>query len=321
MVKIVDNTLTAMDNYYPTKEELQVFCKMLMDIGVDYIEMSTHIYHIIETLPEGIKYLLYVEDYRDIPKYPGFYKYICRHGVEYEANIISEFQVNDIREIVQLKSYSNREKVKIVGLDDLMCYNYVQVMNEIKSIFKNINFCPENTFHCATALAVQWIINGGSEVTTSFTGFGNYAATEEVIVALRLALRHKPNRNLSILPQMNELFEAMTHTSTDRKKPVIGRDIFKVEAGVHVDGIMKNPSIYEAYDPKIVGAQTQIVIGKHSGSSAIKLKLSQKNITLQSEKFINDILTEVQNQAIAVKGSLSDEEFELIARKVVAYEN
>jgi homocitrate synthase NifV len=321
MVKIVDNTLTSMVNCQPRKEELQAFCKMLIEIGVDYIEMSTHIYNIIENLTEGIKYILHLDNPKDIPKYPGFYKYICRHGLEYEPNVIGEFQVNDIREIVQLRTYSQLESVKIVGLDDLMCYNYTQTMDEIKSIFRNVNFCPQNTYNCATALAVQWLMNGGCQVTTSFSGFGNFAATEEVIVALRLAIRHKPNRDLSILPKMNELFETMTGTVTNRKKPVIGKDIFKVEAGVHVDGILKNPSIYEPYDPKIVGGKTQIVLGKHSGCSAIKNKMLERNIPVQSDQMLEYILKAVQEQAINKKNSLSDDEFEMIARGVVACEN
>lgn len=321
MVKIVDNTLTAMVNCQPKKEELHAFCNMLIGIGVDYIEMSTHIYNIMETLPEGIKYILNVDNDKDIPKYPGFYKYICRHGIEFEPNVIGEFQINDIREIVQLRTYSHLESVKITGLDDLMCYNYAQTMEEIKNIFKNINFCPQNTYNCATALAVQWILNGGHQVTTSFTGYGNFAATEEVILALRLAIRHKPNRDLSILPKMNELFEAMTSTVTSGRKPVIGKDIFKVEAGVHVDGILKNPSIYEPYDPKIVGGKRQIVLGKHSGCSAIKNKMAERNIPLQSETLVESILKAVQQQAITKRDSLSDDEFEMIAREVVACEN
>ena len=54
-----------------------------------------------------------------------------------------------------------------------------------------------------------------------------------------------------------------------------------MESGIHVDGIMKNPANYEAYEPEMVGKETKIVIGKHSGTNSIKIKCREFDINIQ----------------------------------------
>jgi homocitrate synthase NifV len=160
----------------------------------------------------------------------------------------------------------------------------------------------------------------GNNITTSFAGYKNNAATEEVIMALRLAKRHKPNRDLSVLPDLTKLFEEITNTKVNNKKPVIGRNIFKVESGIHADGIQKNPATYEAYDPKCVGGKSEIVIGKHSGIKAIKMKLQELAIGLPPDELLEKLLSEVKITCTEKRASLSDKEFEKLAIEVIANE-
>ena len=50
-----------------------------------------------------------------------------------------------------------------------------------------------------------------------------------------------------------------------RGKSVVGEGIFTHESGIHIDGVLKEPSLYEPYDPAMVGATRRIVFGKSSG--------------------------------------------------------
>ncbi len=210
----------------------------------------------------------------------------------------------------------------IIGLDDLMCGSYEKTMSEMKRALPNskINFCPENTYNCASALAVQWLLNYGSDVTTSFAGWKNNAATEEVIMALRLGIRHKPNRDLTVLPKLTEIFEKITDNKISNKKPVIGKNIFKVEAGIHADGLMKNPATYEAYEPGCVGGKSEIVIGKHSGMKAVKLKMEEMNLVIPEDKIVEKILCLVKEVCTENRTSLKDDEFARLAIEVTANE-
>ncbi len=320
MIRIIDNTLSGL-NELPTKEELHAFCQLLFVIGVDMVEVSIPVYKKMECLPWQNKCILAIDYVEQMDQYPGFYRYVCRHE-ERVDHVMNELQLNDMREIVKLRALDYCSELRIVGLDDMLCKPYEKIMGEIKRTLakSKINFCPENTFGCASALAVQWILNGGYDITTSFAGFCNNAATEEVLMALRLSIRHKPNKDLTVLPQVTQLFEQISNRKIGNKKPIIGKGIFKVEAGIHADGIIKNPATYEAYDPKSVGGQTEVVIGKHSGLKAIKYKLIELNMPLPSDLVLEEILHHVKVICHETKTSLADEEFKILAFEVIAYE-
>ncbi len=320
MLQIIDNTLMALKDPMPSKEDLQSFCELLFTIGVDIIELPTNVYRHIDQLPQG-RYILNVEYEEEINTNPGFYRYVCRQPSG-AKNIIHEIQLNDIREIIKLRSFENCTELRIKGLDDLICHPYERYMGEWQYHLPGttINFCPENTFGCATALAFQWVVDYGGNITSSFAGCINNAATEELIMALRLAIRHKPNRDLTVLPRLTVLYEKFFRVPIHNRKPIIGKNIFKVEAGIHVDGIHKNPATYEAYTPTCVGAKSELVIGKHSGTRAVKWKLEELKLPVTTDYEIDQILHQVRLTCTKNRKSLCDEEFILLATEVMRCE-
>jgi homocitrate synthase NifV len=320
MLQIIDNTFMAFKDLHPSREELYSFCELLFSIGVDVIELPPSIYQRMGELPPG-RFILNLEHLEEMKLYPGFYRYVSHQYTELQ-NVIYELQMNDVREIIKLRALKRLKEVRIVGLDDLICHPYEKYMEElISSLPKSLlNFCPQNTYHCAGALALQWLTDYGSSVTSSFAGCNNNAATEELIMALRLTIRHKPNRNLTVLPQLSELYEKMKGETIKNRKPIIGKNIFKVESGIHVDALHKNPATYEAYSPSCVGARTEIIIGKHSGSRAVKLKLEEFQLTAASEEIINQVLQLVKNICTKHRKSLNEEEFILLVREVMENE-
>jgi homocitrate synthase NifV len=321
MIRIIDNTLTGFDGILPSKEDLLEFCDLLITIGVDMIEMSIDVYEKLGEIPEKGNYVLHIDFFDEINQYPGFYRYTC-HQEENQEKMIHEVQMNDVREIIKLRSFYGCKEIRIVGLDDLMCGSYDKSLGEIRKMLpkSKINFCPENTYNCASALAVSWAIDYGSDVTTSFAGWKNNAATEEVLMALRIAVRHKPNRDLTVLPKLVKLYEKITDTKIGNKKPVIGKNIFKVEAGIHADGLKKNPATYEAYEPGCVGCKSELVIGKHSGMRAIKAKMEELGLNLPDDVMIEKILQQVKVICTESRKSLDDDEFISLVSEVITNE-
>lgn len=94
-------------------------------------------------------------------------------------------------------------------------------------------------------------------------------------------------------------------------KPIVGDNIFAHESGIHGDGVLKNPLTYEVFTPEEVGLQRQIVLGKHSGSAAVKAKFREYGIEI-SDQQARDILVRVRDLSIEKKRSLFDKELILI---------
>jgi 2-isopropylmalate synthase len=57
---------------------------------------------------------------------------------------------------------------------------------------------------------------------------------------------------------------------------VTGRNAFAHEAGIHQDGVLKNPLTYEIMTPQSVGVpDSKLVLGKHSGRHALAIRCEQ----------------------------------------------
>ena len=98
--------------------------------------------------------------------------------------------------------------------------------------------------------------------------------------------------------------------------PVVGGNVFTHKSGIHVDGVLKNPKLYEAIDPEKIGAERKISLGKHSGKAAIVHRLNQLNLTAPSDK-IELLRREINKFAEGRKSDLSDHDFMQLYERIV----
>lgn len=168
---------------------------------------------------------------------------------------------------------------------------------------------PANDLGIAGAVATCEFLARG-QVRTAFGGLGNTAATEELLLTLFTMGKLQQVAILKILPKITVLWKKITGNKVPARKPVIGRNIFVVESGIHVDGIIKNPELYEPFAPEIIGCKRKIVLGTHSGRNSIKEKLKELKLSY-SEKRMDTILQYIQEESRRLKRNISDKEFVL----------
>jgi isopropylmalate/homocitrate/citramalate synthase len=97
--------------------------------------------------------------------------------------------------------------------------------------------------------------------------------------------------------------------------PIVGENMFTHKSGIHVDGILKNPRLYEAFDPNKLGMTRKFALGKHSGKASIKHKLEQLGLSASSES-VETMRQEVNRVGEAKKGNITDDEFMIIYKVV-----
>lgn len=93
--------------------------------------------------------------------------------------------------------------------------------------------------------------------------------------------------------------------------PIVGENMFTHKSGIHVDGILKNPSLYEAFDPGMLGITRKIALGKHSGKASIKHKLDQLGLSASPDA-MEIMRLEVSRIGETSKKNLTDDEFMMI---------
>jgi 2-isopropylmalate synthase len=132
----------------------------------------------------------------------------------------------------------------------------------------------------AVANSLAAVRAGVRQIECTINGIGERAGNaslEEVAVALAV---RKESFGVTTGIRLEELFPAsrmlteITGAQVAPNKAVVGANAFAHEAGIHQDGIIKNPLTYEIISPQTVGVPNRsLVLGKHSGRNALRMTL------------------------------------------------
>ena len=93
-------------------------------------------------------------------------------------------------------------------------------------------------------------------------------------------------------------------------KSIVGEAVFTHESGIHVDGLSKNPLNYQGFDPVELGREHRVVLGKHSGSRAVRNAYAGLGIPLTDAQ-AQGILLRIREHATATKRAPDGEELRL----------
>ena len=128
----------------------------------------------------------------------------------------------------------------------------------------------------AVANSLEAVRQGAGQIECTINGIGERAGNcslEEVVMAMKTRqdfYQCTTNINSQRLVPTSQLLSAITGMRVQRNKAIVGKNAFAHEAGIHQDGMLKEPSTYEIMRPEDVGiAKTDLVLGKHSGRAAL----------------------------------------------------
>lgn len=154
-----------------------------------------------------------------------------------------------------------------------------------------------NDLGLAVANTLACVAEGANVVQCTINGIGERAGNaslEEVAIALAL---HPDQYGVEFkldttkLHALCQLVSELTNLPLARNKPVGGENIFATEAGIHQDGLLKNPDTYLPYRPEKVGASgLTLVIGRHSGRRAVAHRLHELGYELSEEQVLTVLL-------------------------------
>jgi len=298
---ITDASLCGLQLSGVETQALRAYYRSLLELGIAYVQVPCSAVTLLTSeLQPGRTVLSVPEDCKAIP--PSFAGYLCTREVAAGATIIECAWGSTPPAFA--------DEIRWTADSALFFQDYTA---EFSKMTAECEFCPRNADDFGTALAVEWLLEGGRRLTAAFMGTGDYAPLEEVLAALHVYGILPPSMRLEKLPGVAEAYRQLTKTAIPEHKAVLGSALFEVESGVHVDGIAKNRHCYEPFAPESVGAARRIVIGKHSGKQSLKLKLEE--LGLRGICDLDQLLHLVREQSMHIGGSLNDEIFAALARK------
>lgn len=137
----------------------------------------------------------------------------------------------------------------------------------------------------ATANTLVGAACGARQLHATVNGIGERAGNtplEELLLGLRLHFGVE-RYNLSVITRLSKLVEKHSGMAVAKNKAVVGENAFAHESGIHVAAIIGHPRTYEVFDPRLVGAERRIVIGKHTGTKALRYIAEQLGYHLTDE--------------------------------------
>ena len=174
-----------------------------------------------------------------------------------------------------------------------------------------------NDLGLATANTLSAITAGARQAEVTINGIGERAGNtslEEVVMSL-VTRNNSLGLTTSIDTQhiypTSRLVSMITGIMIQPNKAVVGANAFAHEAGIHQDGVLKNPMTYEIMKPETIGlSANRLVLGKHSGRHALRSRLKTMGYDLSDEE-INIVFTRFKELADKKK-HVVDEDLEVI---------
>ena len=211
-------------------------------------------------------------------------------------------------------------------------YEYGQLIAKLKSDVPGIDKCIIST-HChndlgmAVANSLAGVRNGARQVECTVNGLGERAgnaALEEVVMTIHTRVDFfaqaaadglSTNINTKEIYRTSQLVSQRTGFVIQPNKAVVGANAFAHEAGIHVDGILKERSTYEIMKPETIGlGGSRMVLGRHTGRHGfterckeLGYKLTKQELELAYQRFVEiaDKKKEVFDEDVAA--IISDE--------------
>lgn len=282
--------------------------KESMDCGVDAVAISIstsdiHIEHKLQTTREDV--LKRMADAVKFAKDNNLY-------VSVNAEDASRSNIEYLTEFALIAKHAGANRLRFcdtVGtLTPLTTFRYIKTLHDAVGI--DIEMHTHNDFGMATANSLAGIYGGANHVGVTVNGLGERAGNsclQEVIMGMKHLMKINVNYNTTLFREVAQYVAIASGRDLPVSKPIVGSNIFAHESGIHGDGVLKNPLTYEAFKPEEVGLERQIIIGKHSGTAAIRSKFREYLIPLEDQEAA-DVLALVRQMSIDKKRSLFDKE-------------
>lgn len=243
------------------------------------------------------------------------------HGmfVAFSAEDATRTDLDFLKEIYKKAEIYGADRVHIadtVGAISPQGMSYL--VKELRSDLKaEIALHCHNDFGMALSNSISGLLAGANAVSTTVNGIGERAGNtslEELVMALKIIYGVDLGFNIKKFYELSRLVENLTNIKIPENKPIVGRNVFRHESGIHVDAVLEEPLTYEPFLPELIGHHRRIVLGKHSGCRAVKAKLDECGINVTKDELCK-IVKKVKRKREQGK-YINDKLFNQIVRSV-----
>ncbi len=196
----------------------------------------------------------------------------------------------------------------------------------IKEVKKYINIPlgihAHNDSGIAVALSVSAVLCGCTQIQGTFLGFGERCgnANLSTIIAnleLKKNIKCLPDGNIKKLTPIAMSIAEISNIKLRKNTPFVGGSAFAHKAGMHIDGVHKNPKSFEHVKPESIGNERKFLISEVAGKATVLAKIQNiyPNVS-KNDPHLGMILETIKNlEYSGYQFEGADASFELIVHK------
>ena len=256
----------------------------------------------IATSPVHMEYKLKMSPEQVLERTAAMVAYAKKYcsNIEFSAEDATRSDLDFLYKVVDL---AIRNGATVINLPDTVGYTTpAEMQSMIASVIANVPDSDKAEFsvHChndlgmAVANSLAGVLGGARQIECTINGLGERAGNtslEEVVMAMRT----RPDvfsdtftriDATQIYRSSKTVYNIIGQTAP-LNKPIVGRNAFLHESGIHQHGVLSNKKTYEILTPESVGVRVNnIVLGKHSGKHALETRLKELGYDLSAEELL-----------------------------------
>ncbi|MCX5757497.1 MAG: 2-isopropylmalate synthase, partial [Candidatus Hydrogenedentes bacterium] len=202
--------------------------------------------------------------------------------------------------LVQVTAVAIAAGADVVNLPDTVGFT---TPDEIREMFQHViantpgadtvifSSHNHNDLGLAVANALAAVQGGARHIECTIKGIGERAGNtslEEVVMAMKVRHDMHPFETGIVVGEIystSRLLGNLTGLTVPYNKPIVGRNAFAHESGIHQHGMIANKATYEIMTPESVGRlRSELVLGKHSGRAGLSKRCEELGYHLTDEE-------------------------------------
>ncbi|MBD3185646.1 2-isopropylmalate synthase [Candidatus Bathyarchaeota archaeon] len=237
-------------------------------------------------------------------KIESMVSYACEHFnmVEFSAEDATRTELNFLVKANTIAVNAGASRINIpdtVGTITPRAFGHVVATNR-EALPPSVKICVHchDDFGLSAANSLAGVENGAEVVHTTVLGIGERAgnaAFSQVAASLYALYGVKTSINYGELYRTAKLMERLSGLKIPVQFPLVGKNAFRHESGIHAHAMIQNPRTYEPLTPELIGyprtddlsdiISSSISVGKHSGGHSLKAKLEEMGVSYTRDQF------------------------------------
>ncbi|MCE2029631.1 homocitrate synthase [Sessilibacter corallicola] len=224
----------------------------------------------------------------------------------------SRADLDFIHSVIETATYAGASRVRYADtlgiLEPFSTYENIRKIAQRSDL--EIEMHAHDDYGLATANTLAAVKAGATHINTTVNGLGERAGNapfEECVLGLRNLHNIETGVDTLKIPGLSSLVERASGRHVAWQKSVVGDGVFTHEAGIHVDGLLKDRKNYEGLNPEQLGRSHSLILGKHSGTKIVKSSYRDIGIDL-NEIESKQLLARVRRFSTEQKRSPNDNE-------------